>query len=164
LPSVQWGKFDSETSVDKLIAMFTQHSFLYFWAEKGHISQSIGPFLKKRMLEEEVYCAIIEKIPSRDKMTRAQSIHAMASMGRVRFPTFAPWWSQAETELLQFPESKHDDFVDALSWIGIGVQSLIRASPIIPKDKGPKEGTLAWIKDSSKQEKKTKMLALGDGY
>lgn len=164
LPDVVWRRMDAEDTVEAIISMIQRHNPLYFWAEKGHISQSIGPFLRKRMMEENANCSIVEKTPSRDKMTRAQAFNALVSLGRVRFPTFAPWWRDAETEILRFPEGSHDDFVDCAAWIGIGLSMQVNAPKIKPRDTGPREGTLGWVKSATKWEEKQKRLAFAEGF
>ena len=77
------------------------------------------------------------------------------NLGMVRFPDFAVWWSEARTEMLKFPNGKHDDFVDAMSLIGLGLDDQIPASKISTK---PKEvvtvGSVAWMKQSSDRRNK----------
>ena len=67
-------------------------------------------------------------------------------MKKVFFPKVSPWSGKAVDEILKFPNSRHDDFVDTLSWIGMGLGQL--HSPTQPplKDLSPKIGTLAWCK------------------
>jgi phage terminase large subunit-like protein len=40
------------------------------------------------------------------------------AMGKVYFPTNAPWMAELETELFTFPAGVHDDQVDALAILG----------------------------------------------
>jgi phage terminase large subunit-like protein len=101
------------------------------------------------MQERNIYCAIDEVVPAKDKQTRAQAIRGRMAMGKVHFPKFASWWGDAEAELLKFPAARHDDFVDWLAHIGMGLAKTISAQPETIKDTGPKTGTLAWIKKSS---------------
>lgn len=156
LPDIVWRKIDTETSVDSMLALMREHRPLFWWAEKGHISKSIGPFLRKRMLEESVYCSIVEKTPSKDKMTRAQAIQGRMAMGKVYFPRFAPWWSDAKDQLLNFPHTQHDDFVDFLAWIGIGLSEQVPAARPIIRDKRPPTGSIQWILESSKRLRQEK--------
>ncbi len=95
---------------------------------------------------------IDEVTAAKDKMTRAQSIQGRMSMGRVRFPLFAPWWGEAEEELLKFPTARHDDFVDALAHLGNGLHRQIGKSPVVAK-KQPRSGTWGWIKQAGKAER-----------
>lgn len=164
LPDVWWRRQTTDNVVDAMLEMMKRHKPIFWWAENGHISKAIGPFLRKRMVESSIYCSIIEMTPVKDKMTRAQSIQAMSSLGRVRFPEFAQWWPQAEQELLKFPAGRHDDFVDALAWIGLGLNLQHNApAPMKMKDM-LKPGTLAWVKEQTSQDEKAKRLAYKDGF
>lgn len=155
MPELVWRKMGPEAAVDSMFELIRDKKPLFWWAEKGHISKSIGPFLKKRMQEEKVYCAIVEKTPVHDKVARSQSIQGRMSMGKVHLPRFAPWFSDAVEELLTFPNGHHDDFVDFLSWIGIGLASQVPATSYIEKEKPePPSGSLEWILKSSERIRK----------
>jgi predicted phage terminase large subunit-like protein len=160
LPDVWWRRMSTDKVVDAMVNMIKMRKPIFWWAEKGHITKSIGPFLRKRMAEEHAHCAVVEVTPAKDKMTRAQSILGRMAMGKVYFPKFARWWQEAEAEMLKFPAAKHDDFVDALAYVGIGLDSQVPATATKPKEEGPRPGTWAWIKQSSlsrlKREKRLK--------
>jgi hypothetical protein len=82
------------------------------------------------------------------------------AMGKVRFPTFAPWWGEALDELLKFDRAAHDDFIDPLAHLGMGIGRLVKASKIPdPRQHEPKSGTFAWIKWASNAEKEDKVRA-----
>lgn len=130
LPSVVWRQMASDTSVDAMINLMRDVQPLFWWAERGQITKSLGPFLRKRMAEEGVYAAIIELTPAVDKQTRAQSIQGRMAMGKVYFPQFAPWWPDAKDQLLKFPHGANDDFVDALAYIGLGLAQQVAASEV----------------------------------
>lgn len=146
LPDVWWRRAPSEATVEAMLGIMKAHRPMFWWAEKGHISQSIGPFLKTRMMAESVHCAIDEKTPVKDKMTRAQSIQGLMAMGKVHFPRFAPWWEEAKKQMLGFPSVKHDDFVDALAWMGLGVAHMISpgSAPKKQQQTAP-PGSMEWI-------------------
>lgn len=76
------------------------------------------------------------------------------AMRMVYFPSFAPWWADARDELLKFPFGTHDDFCDTLAWVGMGLGIHVPAKRPKPIEKGPKQGTLGWIKASAKDELK----------
>ena len=146
LPDLTWAQLDADDQVDSMLALMQRYAPLYWWAERGHISKSIGPFLNQRMKEERTYINVVEKTPSRDKQTRAQPVQARMAMGKVYFPRFAHWWQDAKEELLHFPHGPHDDFVDWLSWIGIGLDTQVSAErPGAGQAREPESGSIQWI-------------------
>lgn len=157
LPELVWAQLDSENQVEAMIQLMEQYQPLAWWAEKGHISKSLGPFLRKRMLEEQVYVNVVEKTPATDKVTRAQAIQGRMSMGKVFLPRFAPWYADAVEQMLTFPNGAHDDFVDFIAWIGRGLANQLSASKPGPrKKKAPRTGSLDWILQESEQQRREK--------
>lgn len=118
MPHIVWKRMDAQDQVEEMIEVMKQHQPIFWYAEKGHITKSIGPFLRKRMEEEGVYTPVVEEFPVGDKVQRAQSGRARAAQGKIRFPAWAPWWQKARSELLKFPNGRFDDFVDCVSQIG----------------------------------------------
>jgi predicted phage terminase large subunit-like protein len=114
-----WQKLPSDKSVRAMIDLMQKWKPITWWAESGHISKSVGPFLRKMMMQEGVFCAVEEVTVTQNKETRAQSIKGYMSMGKVYFPRDAVWYGQAIQQILKFGGgSRFDDFVDALSIIG----------------------------------------------
>ena len=110
MPDLVWSRLPSDMSIEAVINLMAKYKPMLWWGEKGSISKSIGPFLRKRMLEKRVFCSIDEIAPVADKQARAQSIAARMSMGRVYFPRFTRWFADARDQLLKFPHSGFDDF------------------------------------------------------
>ena len=102
--------------------------------------------------------------PIADKQTRAQSIQGRLSMNRVRFPERAPWWPAARDQMLKFPYDSHDDFVDTLAYIGLGLTLQVGASvqkdPLADK---PQENTYAWLKMQRDQAERSVKLGFASG-
>src|SRR4029077_14934388 len=151
-------------SIETVINLMAKYKPMLWWGEKGVITKSIGPFLRKRMHERRVWCSIDEITPIADKQARAQSIAARMNMGRVWFPRFARWFSDARDQLLKFRHSGFDDFVDTLSLIGLGLMKQVpsRGKPKARED-APAEFTLAWVKENTKRAEREARAAM-DGW
>lgn len=148
-----WKKARTDEVVEAMLSMGgAAPRPLVWWAEKGHISKSIGPFLRKRMAETETYFNVVEVTPAADKETRAQAISARMAMGYVWFPKGKSWTEKAINEMLSFPNGNHDDFVDALAYIGLGLRALIPVSRQTTSDKTVRSGTLGWMKEQAKRQ------------
>lgn len=159
-----WKRERTDRVVTAMINMMKRWKPLIWWAEKGHISSSIGPFLYKRMREEQVYVNVREQHPAADKETRAQSIQGRASMGMVHFPSEVHWYESARSELLKFPQGRHDDFVDAMSHIGLGLDVIISAAPQEQKKvTAPRVGTMGWVKETAALERKREAIVANLG-
>ena len=146
-----WQKQQTDVVVEAMLQMFRQQPApLVWWAERGHISKSIGPFLRKRMSETGTYGNLVEVTPAADKAQRAQSIVARAAMGKLFFPKGKPWVERAISEMMAFPNGLHDDFVDALAYTGLGLQAQIPVNSGPSTAKAPRYGTLGWWKAQQK--------------
>lgn len=162
-----WRRAKTDVAVEAMLDMAQLHKPLLWWAEKGHISKSIGPFLRKRMVERGPFINIREVTPVDDKVTRAQSIAGRVAMGKVFWPRNATWTTRSVDELLAFPKGLHDDFVDALSHIGLGLQSQFKPGKSKIGHNGgpplePAFGTVSWLKHHDKWAKeKAAELAAG---
>jgi predicted phage terminase large subunit-like protein len=147
LDEIFWKKARSEEAVEAMLAMGGgARAPLIWWAEKGHISKSIGPFLHRRMAETGHYFNMVEVTPIGDKEQRAQAISARVAMGHVHFPAAASWLMKAVDQMLGFPNGQHDDFVDFMSLLGLGLRTLVSASAPVVRKAEPKYGSFAWLR------------------
>lgn len=100
------------------------------WAEeKGQITSSVGPLLRKRLMERQLYIARAPFPTREDKSVRAQSIRGRMAMMGLHVPAGALWLSDLKSELMVFPNGHHDDQVDALGLIGQILDKMISAAP-----------------------------------
>lgn len=162
-----WRKMATDVAVESMLAMSNDNMRPLIWfAEKGHISKSIGPFLRKRMLETQIFINLREMTPVADKAQRAQSIAGRVAMGKVFFPINALWTEKAINEMMAFPNGTHDDFVDALAWIGLGLGSQFAPSANrgIQTRQRPTFGTLAWVKEQDKWAKEQREIKAAGGF
>ena len=109
--------------------------------ENGHIRLAIGPFLEIRADERGLLnqTCLPLMIGKRDKEARARPIQAMLKQRRVHFPARAHWLQILIAEMLEFPfNTKNDDTVDTLAWIGQMILSLDKPVEYKKKVKGKK--------------------------
>lgn len=158
LPDIVWDRMETDGVVEAMLAQFKAHKPSLWWMESENISKSFGPFLRKRMREEQTYVAIDPVTVSKDKKSRARSIQGRIQMRKVHFPMFAPWWADAKNELLKFPYGTHDDFVDWLAHIGQGLTKEIGA-PIekASNDNVVRVGSMQWVLAQTKNRERGEM-------
>jgi len=142
-----WKKAPTDQVVEAMLAMATGKTRpLVWWAEKDHITKSIGPFLRKRLAETGKYLNIVELPIIGDKQQRAQSIIARSAMGKLHIPAWAGWTARAIDQMLGFPNAPHDDFVDTLSAIGRGLTRQYGPDRVVKPKVEALPGTLAFLK------------------
>lgn len=160
-----WKKVKSDMAVEAMLAMANGKSKpLLWWAEKGHISKSIGPFLYKRMEQTGIYINVREVTPIGNKEQRAQSAAAMFALGKILFPRGEPWVERAIQQLLAFPNGTFDDFVDALSLFGLSLRSQFGNAPREQRKEQPAFGSLAWVKEQDKWREEQRRNARLGGF
>jgi len=159
-PDLFWERVETDETLDAMMDRMKRHKPMVWWAEDEHINKSLGPFRRKRMMEEKVYCTVDGISPGRrDLKARARSIQGRIQMRKVHFPTFAPWWQEAKNEMMKFPNATHDDFVSFLALIGLGLSKEVAAAPE-KKTQTYATGTFGWFKARSKLENNQARLKL----
>ena len=123
-------RMDTKEAAETILQLQRLYEPIAFITEKGALVNSIEPFLKVLMYETNTYPSIITYAARVDKVERSSSIRARMRAGAVRFDKSADWFDPLQNECLQFPRSIHDDQVDSLSWLGIGLDKLINAPTV----------------------------------
>lgn len=130
-----YGKTASDKWIESKCDLIIKHKPKCWFGESGPIRRSIEPFLMRRMQERNAWCRVEWLASIADKATRARSIQARASMGKVFFPKHAAWKAHVMEHLLRFPAGKNDDAVDVMSLIGRGLEHISPARPKAASDK-----------------------------
>jgi predicted phage terminase large subunit-like protein len=125
---IRRGRWDSSDIVKEMFQVQKRYKPDLFIVEQGAIQKAIGPFLYKEMQTTGVYLNLYPMVPTKDKLSRARSFQARLRAGGVYFDKDKAWYPILEDEMVRFPKDKHDDQVDALSWIGL-VLDKVQAAP-----------------------------------
>ena len=147
MPDLVWRRMQTDVTIGEMIMQMRKYKPLVWWMESELISKSFGPFLIRQMQEERVYTPIDPVTPSKDKPTRARAIQGRMQLRTVHFPVDAHWWADARSQMLRFPHGRHDDFVDWLSWIGLGMMKETSPVPFVapPANDDSTVGSIQWI-------------------
>ncbi|MCG3177679.1 MAG: hypothetical protein MOGMAGMI_02653 [Candidatus Omnitrophica bacterium] len=125
---------DSFVIADAMLDAWERHgSEAVIGVEDGQIWRSIEAVFVRRCQERKLYPSIEVMKPFTDKLVRAQPLRGRMQLGKVWFPDNAPWMDALRQEFLRFPTGKHDDIIDACSWLTRLVLS--RQAPRLKKPK-----------------------------
>jgi predicted phage terminase large subunit-like protein len=146
LPDVVRIKATPEIVVERLLDMAVRLKPVQIGIEASHITKTIGPFLKRRMMERKIYCPLWDGVPSKDKVARCASIRGRMQQGKVFLPDTPFYREVVFTELMQFAAGRHDDVVDCFAWAGIMLDTLRKApSPPGPPPEEDPPWSMAWM-------------------
>lgn len=121
-------RLDGRQIVDTLIQVQKIYDPVLMAIEQTQITKALGPFLREAMHKNNTYMNILELQPHRtDKIMRARSIQARMKAGAVKFDKSSDWYDTFEDELLKFPRARHDDQVDAMSYMGLIIDKYVEA-------------------------------------
>ena len=121
-------RLDGLEIVNTLLSLQRIYNPYAFGIEDSQITKSLGPFLNRAMVEQNVFINVVNLKPSKtDKLTRARSIQARMRAGAVKFDKSSDWYQILEDELMRFPRDKHDDQVDAIAYLGLMIDRIVDA-------------------------------------
>jgi len=147
---VRRGRWDALEIVDEMFAMQKKYEPYYFVTERGAIEKAIGAILRREQLSRQVYMNLHPMTPTKDKQARARSFQARFKAGGVKFDKSAPWYPDLEEEMVRFPKAKHDDQVDALSWLGLVVDQVQSADTPEEEDEYEYQQTLKSLQNDGR--------------
>jgi predicted phage terminase large subunit-like protein len=116
------GQKAADEWIERQCDLIIKHKPMCWFGESGPIRKAIEPFLLRRMNERKAHCRLEWLASISDKPTRARSIQALASMGKLFMPQHAGWKADVLGQLLRFPAGKYDDAVDVFGLIGRGFE------------------------------------------
>jgi len=120
-------RLDSVEIVELILNLNTKYEPMYFFFEKGAITNSVLPHLEVEMLKTGNFATYELMARTVDKKQYAQTIQARMRSKQVKFDKSADWFPIFESECLRFPRDRKDDQVDALAILGHGVRKFIEA-------------------------------------
>ena len=124
---IRRGRWDSADIIEEMFSVQRRYKPELYIVESGTIEKAIGPFLNKQMVERGVYLNLYPMTPTKDKLSRARSLQARMRSGGIKFNKEKSWYNTLEDEMARFPRDRHDDQVDALSWIGLVLDKITEA-------------------------------------
>lgn len=124
---IRRGRWDSLETIDEMFAVHRKYNPDLFIVERGAIEKAIGPILRAEMVSRNQYIRLHPMTPTKDKLTRARSIQARLRSGGIKFDKTAHWYGELEDEMVRFPKARHDDQVDAVSWLGLTIDEMHHA-------------------------------------
>ena len=131
-------RMDGRQIVDTIITLQKMFKPLAFGIEEMQVSKSLGPFLREEMQRTNTFINLIPLKPHKtDKITRSYSIQARMRAGAVRFNKETDWYQELEDQMCRFPRDKHDDLVDAMSYLGLMLDLFVEGQTV--KEKADEE-------------------------
>jgi predicted phage terminase large subunit-like protein len=164
MPDLIWDRVQTLQMVDKMIKNFKTHKPLLWFLEEENIAKAFGPFLRAKMREERTYTSLVGMRPSADKPTRARSIQGRVQQRKLYLPRLAPWFQDAKNQMLRFPNGTHDDFVDFIALIGLGLDSEIRKRPPKKDDEASKDTVQSLLSNALARANKEKRASNVSGW
>ncbi len=119
------GRWDGKQILDEMFAIHDAFKPEQWFVESGSIQKALGAALEMQQRQRNVYLPLNLMIPTKDKASRARSIQARMRSKAVRFDKRNAWFDDLQQEMLQFPRGRHDDQVDAMAWLGLGLAEMV---------------------------------------
>lgn len=134
---IRRGRWDALEIIDEMFSVEKRYHPELFVVERGAIEKAIGSVIRSEMFKRGVFLNLYPMTPTKDKQSRARSLQARLRSGGVRFNKEADWYPELEDEMVRFPKSRHDDQVDALSYIGLVLDEV--QSALTPQEQANEE-------------------------
>lgn len=116
------GKFLPNEIIDKVFQVFLQHHPVRIWIEVVAYQKMLALEIKNQMQIRNIFFVLDEVHPQWEKQARIRSI-LQPRYTSLSIYHNADKTQDLELELLKFPNGKHDDIIDSLSWSVSMIQS-----------------------------------------
>jgi hypothetical protein len=128
-----YGQADQVNWVDQYLSLVQRHRPAVEFGEGGMPRRAAEGLITRVRRERQIPGGRVEWIPSMaDKVSRATSLRAMASMGRVGLPD-NDYGQRVMSQLLGFPSAKYDDCVDMCGLMARVIDQAHPAMALQPK-------------------------------
>jgi predicted phage terminase large subunit-like protein len=120
-------RLQADEIIDMILGLQRSYEPQMFIIEDGQIAKTLMPSLHEEMRKQNIWPSIHLVRANTDKVSRARPLQARVRSKAVKFDKHADWWADMEDELLKFPRGRHDDQVDATSYMMQAVDRMIEA-------------------------------------
>jgi len=114
----------SDVWIESAIDLMKLYRPVRWFEENSVINKSVGPFLVRRMRERGAFIPRTPVAVAANKAARARSIQGRIQMGMLHVPSDADWADDFILELRRFPNTSVDDQVDAVAFLGMGLEQI----------------------------------------
>lgn len=152
LPDLFWSQTGPDGLIEQIMAKIGAHRPLYWFAEQDLIGKTIGPSIRKRMVELKAY-TVLHPVTAhgKDKVAKAANAQARVSLRKLHLPKFATWADKAEQQMIRFPNDKNDDFVDFIGIFFRGLDSIVGARAPEETTRKSQPGTIGYLMDVARR-------------
>jgi len=116
---------DALEIINEMFRLQMRYNPEVFFLEEENIARSIGPIVDQEMMNRNQFINFETMVPTKDKMQRARGLQARSRAGGIEYDMESEWYSALFNEMITFPRGKYMDQVDALSWIGLGLNKIV---------------------------------------
>ena len=120
-------RLQADEIIDTILTLQRIYEPQMFIIEDGQIAKTLMPSLHEEMRKQNIWPSLHLVRANSDKLSRARPLQARIRSRAVKFDKNADWWDDMEDEFLKFPRGKHDDQVDATSYMMQAVDRMITA-------------------------------------
>jgi predicted phage terminase large subunit-like protein len=117
-----YGRFDPSQTMDEIFKAVSKYKPIKVGIEQVAFQKAIEHFLVKEMPKRNIFFSITPLKAQKNKELRIETLQPRFTAGTIWLPEQneeerVPWLIELESELLSFPNGKHDDLIDSLAYV-----------------------------------------------